>query len=436
MRPSRPSRDEKILVVGAGPAGLTAATTLRDLGYPHVTVVEKEAVVGGKCQSFVYDGIAYDLGANLTTPRYTTIRPLASKLGLRLRSLPERRVVNLGEESVPTFTDASQVEKLVLRAAAAYYLVQRKRTGVDADGFVGITDDAKLPFKDWLASKGLSRFREIFANLFIAYGYGVMDDLPAAYAMKFFDRIHLDTAIQTIVGENKRTTKVFEDGFQALWDAVVEHWHLDVRLGANITEITRSPNGVQIVYDSAGSDGGAREDFDALILACPLDAPLGFMDCTPEETRLFEQIRYYDYYVTATRLSDIPDISTFLYPYSRRFTPGWPTIFYPPVPEDPHDVFVFYSYGDDETTVQTVRDNLKTVIGHPKFAGTLEEFLTTKHWRYFPHVSADAMQGGFYEDLNALQGRWKTYYVGELLSFPLVELVARHAKGLVEQHFS
>ncbi|MCB9674083.1 MAG: FAD-dependent oxidoreductase [Alphaproteobacteria bacterium] len=429
----RPNRDDRVLIVGAGPAGLMTAIALRDLGYTHVTVVEKEDGVGGKCRSFVYDGIAYDLGANLTTPRYTTIRPLAAKLGLRMRSLPERRVVNLGEENVPTFTDAAPWEKLALRAAGAYYVGLRKRSGIERDGLHDLPDAVKLPFREWLAKYGLSPFREIFANLFIAYGYGVMDDLPAAYALKFFDRVHLFTAIETIIGENKRTTKVFDDGFQALWERVVEHWHLDVRLGAEITEITRSPNGVQIVYDSA--DGGVREDFDVLVLACPLDASLGFMDVTDAERRLFQQIQYYDYYVTAARLRDVPDISTFLYPYSRKFTPGWPTIFYPPVPEDPHDVFVFYSYGDEETTVDKVRANLRTVIGHPKFAGELEEFLVTHHWRYFPHVATDAMQAGFYDDLDELQGRWRTFYTGELLSFPLVELVARNSQTLVDRFF-
>jgi protoporphyrinogen oxidase len=429
----RPNRDDRVLIVGAGPAGLMTAIALRDLGYTHVTLVEKEDQVGGKCRSFMYEGVAYDLGANLTTPRYTTIRPLAAKLGLRMRSLPERRVVNLGDESVPTFTDAKPWEKLALKAAAAYYVALRRRTGIERDGLHGLPDAVKLPFREWLGRYGLAPFREIFANLFIAYGYGVMDDLPAAYALKFFDRVHLFTAIETILGENRHTTKVFDDGFQALWDRVVEHWHLDVRLGADITEINRSPNGVQIVYDHA--DGGVREDFDVLVLACPLEASLGFMDVTPAERRLFEQIRYYDYYVTATRLRDVPDISTFLYPYSRKFTPGWPTIFYPPVPDDPNDVFVFYSYGDEETTVDSVRANLETVIGHPKFAGELEEFLVTHHWKYFPHVSTEAMRAGFYEDLDDLQGRWRTFYTGELMSFPLVELVARNSTTLVERFF-
>lgn len=421
-----------MLIVGAGPAGLMAAIELRDRGYTHVTLVEKESHVGGKCKSFVYDGVAYDLGANLTTPRYTTIRPLAAKLGVRLKGLPERRVVNLGNEEFATFTDAKFYEKWMLKLVASYYVALRKRTGIESDGFVGMTD-LGMPFKDWLAKYKLSAFREIFANLFIAYGYGVMDDLPAAYALKFFDSVHLHTGIDTIIGQNKKTTRVFENGWQSLWERAVEHWHLDVRLGATITEVTRSPTGVQVVYEDA--EGGVREDFDWMVLACPLDHSLGFMDATAEETTLFNQIEYYDYYVTAAKLNDVPDVSTFLYPYSRRFTPGWPTIFYPPVPEDVHDVFVFYSYGDAETTVDTVRENLRTVIGHPKFAGELEEFLITHKWRYFPHVSPAAMQGGFYDKLDAMQGRWRTWYTGELLTFPLVELVSRHSKGIIARGF-
>jgi protoporphyrinogen/coproporphyrinogen III oxidase len=56
-------------------------------------------------------------------------------------------------------------------------------------------------------------------------------------------------------------------------------------------------------------------------------------------------------------------------------------------------------------------------------------------WDYFPHVSTAAMQGGFYEHMELLQGRNNTFYVGGSLSFETVEHSARYARTLVQKNF-
>ena len=65
----------------------------------------------------------------------------------------------------------------------------------------------------------------------------------------------------------------------------------------------------------------------------------------------------------------------------------------------------------------------------------MEKIIATKHWRYFPHVSTDNMGAGFYDDLEALQGEFHTYYCGEVMSFPLVELVAEYSRALIDEYF-
>jgi len=52
---------EKIVVVGAGVAGLTAGYLLSQKGY-RVVVIEKEDRVGGLARSFYYDGFIFDIG--------------------------------------------------------------------------------------------------------------------------------------------------------------------------------------------------------------------------------------------------------------------------------------------------------------------------------------------------------------------------------------
>jgi len=53
----------KIAIIGAGVSGLTAAHTLKKLGYGNVTVFERESKPGGKVFSYEYNGHFYELGA-------------------------------------------------------------------------------------------------------------------------------------------------------------------------------------------------------------------------------------------------------------------------------------------------------------------------------------------------------------------------------------
>ncbi len=53
--------DEKILIVGAGIAGLTLGYQLTKLG-KKVVLIEKEATVGGLAKSFYYDNYTFDIG--------------------------------------------------------------------------------------------------------------------------------------------------------------------------------------------------------------------------------------------------------------------------------------------------------------------------------------------------------------------------------------
>jgi hypothetical protein len=60
---------------------------------------------------------------------------------------------------------------------------------------------------------------------------------------------------------------------------------------------------------------------------------------------------------------------------------------------------------------------------------------TYDEWSYFPHVSSEVMGAGFYRRLEALQGVDRTYYVGGLLAFELVETIAEYSRQLVATHF-
>ena len=52
----------KYLILGAGPAGLTFANRLKELGEEKYIVLEKESEAGGLCRSAFVDGAPLDIG--------------------------------------------------------------------------------------------------------------------------------------------------------------------------------------------------------------------------------------------------------------------------------------------------------------------------------------------------------------------------------------
>ncbi len=424
--------DTRVAIIGAGPAGLSTALALKEAGVSDVTVFEREAVVGGKCRSFRHAGHTYDLGANLTTPRYQTIRALAHRLGMTPRVIEDRRIVNIGAEQFESLSDAGLIERLVVRGGSSLYASMRHLTGIDRQGYANLRDGVEQPFGDWLSRHGLGRFAELFEVLFIAYGYGRMLELPAAYALKFFDPIHMEAAVDVVLGEEVPDTTDFVEGFQELWERVDSVFGIDTLRGVEIESVGRSPRGVDIRWRADGQVCADR--FDKVVIACPFTEAARFLDTSSEEQRLFEQIRYNDYYVTVARLADAPEVSTYVYPYARQYTPGQPTVYYPPVDGD-DGIFIFYAYGGEGIDTEVVRANIRAAMASEELQGTVVEFLHTQHWRYFPHVSSDAMRSGWYDDLESLQGSFHTFYTGEILSFTLVELIANSSRDLVAKHF-
>ena len=79
--------DRKVLVVGAGLAGLAAAYTLSRDGF-EVQVLEATPRLGGRVVQQARDGFRIDLGANLFLETYATTRRLAQQLGIPLRRTP------------------------------------------------------------------------------------------------------------------------------------------------------------------------------------------------------------------------------------------------------------------------------------------------------------------------------------------------------------
>ncbi len=73
---------QRIAVVGAGPAGLSAADELEKTGKFQVIVFEASPHVGGRMSTRVKNGLAFDRGANFFVDKYANTKAYAKELGL------------------------------------------------------------------------------------------------------------------------------------------------------------------------------------------------------------------------------------------------------------------------------------------------------------------------------------------------------------------
>jgi protoporphyrinogen oxidase len=67
--------DQHVVVIGGGPAGLTAAYELTKYGLCP-TVLEKESMVGGLARTQQYKGFYFDMGGH----RFFTKSPIVKKM--------------------------------------------------------------------------------------------------------------------------------------------------------------------------------------------------------------------------------------------------------------------------------------------------------------------------------------------------------------------
>jgi protoporphyrinogen/coproporphyrinogen III oxidase len=75
---------QKVVIIGAGCAGLSAAYTLRKLGVDFV-LFEASSQVGGRCRTEVEDGYEFYIGAGSTEPQWATTFQYLQELGLEER---------------------------------------------------------------------------------------------------------------------------------------------------------------------------------------------------------------------------------------------------------------------------------------------------------------------------------------------------------------
>jgi hypothetical protein len=443
--------DAPICLVGAGPGGLSAAFYLRSAGYTNLTLLERAEQVGGKCHSPKVNGVAYDMGALEVTPSYVHVLPLIEKYGLEMTSIGGIRLLDLANGTVYPGSylskDFGLLKDLDLAKDIAKYFLELALTdgSLKGPGFRQVSAELARPFSRWLADKHMSTMARLFALPVSCYGYGPLDQVPAAYVLKYLDRTDyamlMTDVAEDLFGRVGEWPRRLLGGYQSLMrhmaDDLRDGEGCRIHTGAHITSIRRNQPGdhpVQVEYTLDGES--RREGFDHLILASLLtEDALGFVDLSAEERALFEPVSVRNYYCT---LCEIPGLEVGTYAMVVKDgavvdpPDGTPCMIIKCWEET--DLVTVYTCATDRLSIPEVERRVTQAAAAMKLdlLGIRETIL----WPYFPHVDSETLAGGYYERLTAQLGKNATWYAGGLMNFEDVEKCFEWSHYLVEEHFA
>jgi predicted NAD/FAD-binding protein len=402
----------RAVVVGAGAAGLAVAHELRERGVRDVVVLEQGPAAGGKCSTLHYEGRAYELGAGIVTPAYRRVRRLMDEYGVAasLRTsaayLGADGRARRGQFGPPSLGLSGKLRlvnqvRRVLSGELSHQL--RAFPRVDAS-----PPEWSEPFAAYCERHDYCELLEVVRGYATAFGYGYMEDVPAAYMLNYL----------CVYGP---TFELLTTGFGGLWERVARS--LDVRTDCRVERVQRGEHGVRVE-----TSRGAFEA-DELVLACPLDLALSYLDASDEERGLFSRIRTMDYQtITLDTTGMRSDAYLFVPEHFAKDAAGRPMFCYRRFRET--GVIGFYSFAGTGGLDGAEHEACNMV---QRMGGRVKKVLARRAWRYFPHVSSHDFAAGFHARLEALQGRRRTYYTGELTAFSCVEAVVARSQMLAAQ---
>ncbi len=455
-------RTARILILGAGPGGLSAAYYLRQHGYKNVTVFEKLGRVGGLCRSITEDYQSFDLGAAVISPDYREILKMARQTGARLENVIGTAAFSLkkAENGTPYHRlldylagGRSWIRYFRYLLLCLRYIWKRflLREVFRRPGWVGIAAHPELcvTFSDWLKNNRLEELGRLFEIPITTFGYGNLDEIPAPYALRYMSPktlvavllsgIHLSRFLPGFL-----LVRRFRHGFQRFWEKVA--WDLNVRLNIEVTAIKRSDEGITVRYTHPvqiiGDEVTHAEDttqFDYLIIACPLQKAYleTILELTEEEAWLQSRAQFIPYAVASFEIADmvLQERVAFHLPLPPL---GEPMIISQPHPDN--ELMAFYarlpSTAPTEADEHRLREHIERFVN--AFGGRIktdDDWHSYDAWLYFKHVSVEEFRAGYYDRWEKIQGDNRTLYTGGLFDFDYVEGIARYSRALIEKHF-
>jgi len=304
-----PAAKPATVVIGAGPAGLTAAYDLTKHRYP-VRVFESEGVVGGISQTAEREGWRFDIGGHRFFTKVAAVEALWHEI------LPDEDF--LLRPRMSRIYYRGQLFDYPLKAGNAL-----KGLGlVEAARCIGSYTRARLrPPKDqshfdaWVTARFGRRLFEIFFKTYTEKVWGMPTcDLPADWAAQRIKNLSLFGAIKNALLPGRdptQFTSLIEEfqypkyGPGMMWQVATDKVRAQggtVELNTPVTAVHWEAGKGAVAVDAAAADGGAaRVPADHVVSSTPISALVRMMrPAAPAEVlAAADGLRYRDFLTIA-----------------------------------------------------------------------------------------------------------------------------------------
>lgn len=229
----------KIAIIGGGAGGIHMAYELKKKGCQNVTVFEKQEHIGGKANSFKYQGGKYDTGTKFMmddinvitffkeTNLYQYLQPIVTeKIGLY--STDSNNVISSKDFLLSEFQKITGNNELITKLKVKNALSEYRKLYDDlVDKFMypksEYARDLAKPVRLFLQEYNLEILYPFFDSKMKAFGYSRVDDDVPMFRALFF--CHPDT----FPGGKGAFRFKPEFGGQDIWEKIVSDFKINVK---------------------------------------------------------------------------------------------------------------------------------------------------------------------------------------------------------------
>jgi protoporphyrinogen oxidase len=298
----------RVVIIGAGPAGLTAGYALARDGYQTEILEADPRYVGGLARTVEYEGFRFDIGGHRFFSKNSEIEALWTELlGSRMRDCSRLSRVYYGGrffkyplEPIDALRNLGPLE--ALRCLISYAQAQRE------------SPSHIRSFEDWVVSAFGRRLYEIFFKTYTEKVWGIpCSEISADWAAQRIRGLSLVSVMRSLLrvpARNGAVIKTLVDHFRypalgpgEMWQKaadLIEKAGGAVRMGQPVHEFHRT-DGRIVAVTTQSCDGPKTHCGDSFISTMPLaDLIEGFNPPAPETVLASARgLRYRDFITVA-----------------------------------------------------------------------------------------------------------------------------------------
>lgn len=413
--------DCRIAVIGGGLSGLVIAEGLLKKGYKNVTVFEKNEQLGGKLHTIWYKGKSYELGAIFGLPSYSNLRKLMKRLNIKADG-PKLSRMNYnvdGEKIMPIPKEelGDFVKELVRFPDVLGMYKSLKNANIK-----NIEPSLMLPFSKWCDMHKFEVLKTVYVHYFTSFGLGNIDEVPALYVLRIMNYNHLASFMKI------PEFYTWKDGVSSLAKRLSREVE-DIRLGQKIVNISLSHQKtlwLQTQFE--------KLEFDKAIITAPLDQ-FSHLDLWDESMKnRIDSIKYQSFNVYAFIVDKVPkgcgcileNLSLSRRGHITIWDARWDTY-------NDEGMVVIYAYNPPDNSkisaVDIIKDDLLRLgIKNPRL-------YQAKRWQHCPYVDTLALENGFYDEMESMQGIDNVFLAGEIMSMLSIENCIGYSQDLLHRFF-